>query len=125
MTKTIDQLCAEAFNNSANHGFWDEYYRTVALLNTHDKELAAKYEVDVKLSKAALIGSELGEMVEGIRKPGPDQHCPNFTQEEVELADIFIRGFDYAGKYGLRLSAAIEAKMAYNASRPYKHGKKA
>jgi NTP pyrophosphatase (non-canonical NTP hydrolase) len=76
-----------------------------------------------KMEKIALIMSELGEAVEGIRKPGPDEHCPSFTKEEIEIADALIRIFDYAGGFGLKLAEAFEAKMEFNAQRPHKHGK--
>lgn len=123
MYKTIDELCGEVFGNSEDHGFWEESWKTFNLLKWADDAVAAKYTLDVKLSKIALIHSELGEMTEGVRKPGPDQHCPAFTQEEIELADVLIRAFDYAGAFQLRLAEAIQAKMDYNRSRPYKHGK--
>jgi len=71
----------------------------------------------------ALMHSELSEMLEGVRKPGPDSHCPQFTKEEIELADVLIRAFDYADGFGLRLAQAMLAKMAYNTTRPYKHNK--
>jgi len=77
-----------------------------------------------KMEKIALMHSELGEMTEGVRKPGPDEHCPEFSKEEIELADVFIRAGDYAAHYELRLIGAIEAKMAFNDGRPYLHGKK-
>lgn len=44
--------------------------------------------------------------------------------EVTELADIVIRVFDYAGKYKLNLGAAILQKMAWNKSRPKRHGGK-
>jgi len=127
-SKTIAELCTAAYNNSANHGFWDDYddmLPTLVFENGPNSAKEKKYEVDVKLSKIALMHSELGEMTEGVRKPGPDQHCPAFSQEEIELADTLIRAFDYAGRFGLRLEEAVEAKMDYNQSRPYKHGKAA
>lgn len=71
----------------------------------------------------ALMHSELSEMLEGVRKPGPDQHCPDFTSEEVEAADLFIRLMDYAWGRRLRFADALQAKYAYNATRPHKHGK--
>lgn len=71
----------------------------------------------------ALMHQELSEMLDGIRKPGPDSHCPQFTSETVELADLVIRAMDYSGKNNLPLGQAILAKMEYNRTRPYKHGK--
>jgi NTP pyrophosphatase (non-canonical NTP hydrolase) len=41
----------------------------------------------------------------------------------VELADAVIRLFGLAYEAGIDLPAAIEEKLAYNATRPFKHGK--
>lgn len=122
--KTIDDYVTEAYENSRNHGFWEDFDSTYsAIEHSVGEALAAKYVLDTKLHKIALMHSELGEMTEGVRKPHMDEHCPEFTSEEIELADNIIRAFDYAGAFDLRLREAIEAKMAYNLSRPYKHGK--
>jgi hypothetical protein len=40
-----------------------------------------------------------------------------------EIADIVIRCFDFAGTEGFDLGAIILEKLAYNETRPYKHGK--
>lgn len=108
--QAISDFAERAFINSAKHGFWDG----VTL-----PELSA----ETCASKIALMHQELSEMLEGVRKPGPDKHCPEFTNEEVELADLLIRAGDYASARGLRLAEAILAKMAVNETRPYKHGK--
>lgn len=125
---SIARLIKEAYGNSRDHGFWDDYTSTLRAIelgtvreSSHEAQL--KYILDVKLSKIALMHSELGEMTEGVRKPHQDEHCPEFTSEEVELADTLIRAFDYAEAFGLRLEEAILAKMEVNAGRPYKHGK--
>lgn len=65
----------------------------------------------------ALMHSELSEALEGIRKGLPDDHLPHRSGEEVELVDLLIRVFDYAGGFGLDLQGAFEEKMAYNARR--------
>ena len=100
---TIAFLSVHCYLNSKKKGFWD---------NPRNKG-----------EMIALMHSELSEMLEGVRKPGPDSHCPDFTSEEIELADLLIRAFDYAGGFQLRLAAAIEAKMEFNLGRPHKHGK--
>lgn len=41
-----------------------------------------------------------------------------------ELADVIIRIFDMCGLYGIDLEAVIKEKMAYNKTRPYRHGGK-
>ena len=117
----IKELCVAAHNNSANHGFWDDYNQTLSFLPTClDID---KYTLDIKLSKIALIMSELGEAVEGIRKPTADPHCPGFSSEEIEMADVLIRIFDYCEAFGLDLAGAVTTKMAFNQTRPYKHSK--
>lgn len=64
-----------------------------------------------------LMHSELSEMMEGERKNLMDDHLPHRKSAEVELADLFIRGFDYAGAYGFDLAGAIREKLEYNAKR--------
>jgi NTP pyrophosphatase (non-canonical NTP hydrolase) len=65
----------------------------------------------------ALMHSELSEVLEGVRKKLADDHLPHRSAEEVELADLLIRVFDYAGAYGLDIEGAYREKMAYNATR--------
>ena len=40
-----------------------------------------------------------------------------------EIADAIIRLLDFSHKFGIDLDFHIKAKLEYNASRPYKHGK--
>ena len=42
----------------------------------------------------------------------------------TELADVVIRVGDLAGRLGIDLAAVIGEKMAYNITRPYRHGGK-
>jgi len=101
----IKSLIAKAHETAKSKGFWET--------------------PSPKSEKIALMHSELSEMLEAVRDPTnpPDRHCPKFSNEIIELADLVIRAADYAGGYGLPLAEAIEAKMAYNASRPHRHGK--
>jgi hypothetical protein len=79
-----------------------------------------------------LMVTELAEGFEGFRRDLPDQHLPQFSSLEVELADTIIRILDFAGGKGLNVADALVAKMVYNCTREDhkvenrrgKHGKK-
>jgi NTP pyrophosphatase (non-canonical NTP hydrolase) len=74
--------------------------------------------------KIALMHSELSEGLEGLRHGNPpSEHIPDFTAVEEELADTIIRILHYSGRRQLRIGQAVVTKMAFNAGRPYKHGK--
>lgn len=51
----------------------------------------------------ALVMSELGEALEGLRKSAMDDHLPKRPSLSVELADTVIRLLDYAGMMSLEL----------------------
>jgi hypothetical protein len=42
----------------------------------------------------------------------------------IELADVILRIFDYSETCGINMQKAIETKMEYNKTRPYRHGGK-
>jgi NTP pyrophosphatase (non-canonical NTP hydrolase) len=64
-----------------------------------------------------LIVSEVSEAMEGERKNLMDDHLPHRKMAEVELADVLIRIFDYAGAFGYDLDGALAEKRAFNAQR--------
>lgn len=78
----------------------------------------------------ALVHSEASEALEAFR----DGHHPTeeWTRADgkpegvpSELADIVIRVADLCGIYGIDLAGALRRKMAFNRTRPYRHGGKA
>ena len=75
-------------------------------------------------NKIGLMHSELSEALESERMGNPEStKIPGFSNTEEEFADEIIRIMDYGGKHALNIAGAIFAKMAYNATRPYRHGK--
>lgn len=64
-----------------------------------------------------LVHSEVSEALEAYRKADSE----GFAEE---LADILIRIFDMAGKFGIDLEAALNDKIEKNRFRPYRHGGK-
>ena len=90
------------------------------------RERNEKWWVDIKTKQSldrnkgeliALMHSELSEALEGVRKNLQDEKLPHRKAEEVELADLLIRVFDYCGAYGLDVGGAFVEKMAYNETR--------
>lgn len=68
--------------------------------------------------KLMLAVGELAETLEAVRKNlGPDTHCPQFTAEEVEIADAHIRLMNYGVERKLRIAEAMVAKQEYNRNR--------
>jgi hypothetical protein len=85
-----------------------------------------------------LVVSEIAEAVEADRKGVPmptvfpSLNSETFVEEfkgnvkdtiPDEMADAIIRILDWCGKENIPIGYHIEAKLKYNASRPYKHGK--
>lgn len=136
---TIGALTKQSYENSRDHGFWDE------------PETAETIP-----SKLALIMSEMAEALESYRDPASDQmvkvpaevvaalvmqNSPHMSANEalakldsiwdkwqrkpkgfdIELADGLIRIFDLAGAKGIDLESAVRRKAEYNKGRPFKH----
>lgn len=80
----------------------------------------------------ALLHSELSEALEEHRKgfkPDEIYHDPNHNVEKpegipIELADLVIRLVGFCEKHSIDLTKAIQIKMEYNKTRPYRHGGK-
>ena len=100
-------ICLEIRRNSIDKGFWEG--------NPSDAE------------KLLLVISEVIEHFERLRSEDSntdDEHCPEFSNLEIELADATIRLMDFCTAKGYRLGEAIVAKHEFNTTREHKHGKK-
>ena len=72
-----------------------------------------------------LIVTEIAEACEGLRMGNnPDDKIPDYKNCEAELADVIIRILDFADERGHDVIGALMAKMKYNKTRKYRHGKK-
>lgn len=96
------------------NGWWTELGTGVDLTSKGYPRVQPTVNVGEKLM---LITTEVAEAMEGHRKLLMDDHLPDRTMLEVELADAVIRIFDMSGGLGLDVAGAIADKLAYNATR--------
>lgn len=107
----ISEAVQAAYLNAKEHG-WHDTERSIGDL-------------------ICLMHSELSEALEEHRNGKlPDEVYYNAEKTDkpegipVELADCVIRIFDFCGLHEIDLESAIELKMEYNKTRPYRHGNK-
>lgn len=119
MSKSLENMAAEVHENSMNHGWFND-----------DRSFG---------DMIALLHSEVSEALEAYRRwglddatkqidrgPGAVERFPLPKPEGVgsEYADVLIRLLDDAFRNGIDLEAEYERKMAFNRTRPWRHGNK-
>ena len=102
---SIAALQQEIHRTALKHGWWDR---------------------DRALGEVLMLAvTELSEAMEAYRDGDPaSDKIEGYSKVEEELADTIIRVLDLAGKMGYDVDGAIRAKMAFNRTRPYRHGGK-
>lgn len=101
-------------------GFYEDYERVLSkLTDKKDQDFFIKIWRSHRLM---LIVSELGEALEALRDDNMST-TPKSGGFGEELVDTLVRLLDLFGHLGIETAAALDAKMVYNNSRPYKHNR--
>lgn len=106
--------------------YWQQKCRTAAAKSGWEHNLTVE-----GLAKALVnIGAEVSEAWEEVREHGVSTEIYHASDNKplglpVELADIVLRVFSLAEALGVDLEPVMREKLAYNATRPHMHGKKA
>lgn len=127
---TISELVSRAHENAVKHGFWNlapEFGTAVALVHSELSEALEEVRADrpplyYVIETIQADGKVIPEMRTDYGDGAYSAEKPEGVA--VELADAVIRIADLCGHLGIDLEAAIALKMAYNETRPFKHGKK-
>lgn len=125
---TINDMAKQAYAHAKQSGFHERHPLNISEGQTIDPVILSdqiRSDISVKL---ALIHSEASEALEEVRANlSPLQY---YRREDgkpeglaSELADIIIRVGDLCGSYNIDLEAVVTEKLAYNRTRPPKHGK--
>ncbi len=138
--RALSEMAAEIHDANRRKGFWDDRGRDtrsisemLLLVVTEVAEAAEALRKDGAIDKIGAAGyiywmtsgSEGDEMIAGgesISKSFFESEVKNTFEDEI--ADAIIRLLDLCGGLGIDISRHVELKLAYNAQRPHKHGKK-
>lgn len=118
----INDLVQVAHQNAVSKGWWDEdrsFGEIIALIHSEASEALEDYRNGRAITE---MWYENKELKTRLNDPITVKCKPCGIPSE--LADIVIRVFDVCGRHGIDLEQAITEKMAYNATRPQRHGGK-
>jgi NTP pyrophosphatase (non-canonical NTP hydrolase) len=118
--KNLNELRDKAFAYAERQGFHENRLNFGERLMLVVSELAEALEADREGKWACLAIQDF--LDPSMPKAEYENRVRGTVQEE--LADTIIRVADIAGIYKIDLDWHVKAKMAYNQTRPYKHGKK-
>lgn len=106
MIPGFNKACKDHHQKMAGKGFW--------------KARTEENNVMFITQQIMLLVTEASEAVEALREDNRGAHKDSF---EDEIADVTLRLMDLIGGLDIDIEQHLERKSAYNATRPYLHGK--
>ena len=132
--ENLNKFAAEVHQNAVEHGWWDEersFGDIIALCHSELSEALEEYRSGrpmvwqpcTSADGKPCIRDGCGDWADGVCELNALGEKPEGIA--VEMADCIIRILDWCGKERIDIEAILDAKHAYNKTRPYRHGGKA
>jgi len=125
----LNKLAKDIRDNAVAHGFADDrnFGEIIALIHSEASEALEEWRNGHKPTEIYYHNRNsytANSWPVGVYAFTDEEH--NIIKPEgipIELADIIIRVLNYCGAHNIDIEYAITTKMAYNSTRPYKHGR--
>ena len=116
----FNKFADEVHSNNVAKGFYEEKKEVGTMLMLIVSEIAEAMEADRKDKRAVEVSN-----FDFSEKSDIELFERNIKNTfEDEIADTFIRLLDLVGHMDINIDWHIQQKLAYNKTRPHKHGKK-
>lgn len=110
----LNHLGDAALSVATRNGFYSGGEHPYVHLNMMHDEISEASDMlrNYVMGEPLLSGSTLA-----------DKHLPHLPGIGVELADVILRVLGFCSLHSIDIGTCVREKHAYNAGRPYKHGK--
>lgn len=122
--RDLSDMIRDAHDTARAKGWWDKERNLgeqIALMHSELSEALEEWRVHGYTPELML---RKGQGVRCDTDISEDGWCHKPEGIAAEFADVLIRIFDTCAKYEIPLVEALNAKLAYNKTRPYRHGGK-
>jgi len=123
----LNELARYIHKNAVEHGWWETERgipELLALVHSEVSEALEEWRDDNRPNMVYYNmsnGYQACFATQDIKNPPPGLKPEGVP---VELADVIIRILDMVEYFGIDIDKVIQLKMAYNLTRPYRHGGK-
>lgn len=135
MKDAINELIRESHETAVGKGWWEQprtFGDQVALMHSELSEALEEFRNPQKIAGDILEFDPLTTIYVTLwGKPATLATAAQLSNAPLkpegvaaEFADVLIRIFDTCGRYHIPLAEALELKLAYNRTRPHRHGGK-
>jgi len=126
----INDLINEAHQTAIEKGWWEKartFAEQIALMHSELSEALEEQRTHgLEADRFLYAVRHISGATPGVQIVTAGNMQPSDKPEGIaaELADVLIRIADTCGRYDIPLKEALEMKLAYNKTRPYRHGGK-